>query len=107
MHAVLTSQITDIWHFNDNISKASYFLISSYGNVVGFELSCERSFAKIFNSSQHSQFLFFFHLFALYFWCFYTISFCKGFDSHGNMQSAKAIRPKGNALWTLSLVVQL
>ena len=38
MHAVLTNQITDIWHFNDNISKANYFLISSYGNVVGFEL---------------------------------------------------------------------
>ena len=49
MHAVLTNQITDIWHFNGNISKANYFLISSYGNVVGFDLSCERSFAKIFN----------------------------------------------------------
>ena len=57
MHAVLTNQITDIWHFNDNISKANYFLISSYGNIVGFELC---SFAKSFNWSQHSQFLFFF-----------------------------------------------
>ena len=49
MHAVLTSQVTDILHFNDNIPKASYFLISTYGKVVGFELSCERSFAKVFN----------------------------------------------------------
>ena len=32
MHAVLTNEITDIWHFNGNISKANYFLISSYGN---------------------------------------------------------------------------
>ena len=69
--------------------KANYFLISSYGNVVGFELSCERSFTKIFNWSQHSQFLFFVLLFALDSWCFYTISFRKSFDSHGNMQSAK------------------
>ena len=38
IHAVLANQNTDIWHFNDNISKANYFLISSYGNVVGFEL---------------------------------------------------------------------
>ena len=72
MHAVLTNQTRDIWHFNDNISKANYFLISSYGNVVGFELFCEFSFAKVFNESQHSQFLFFFLLFALHFWCFYA-----------------------------------
>ena len=49
MHAVLSNQITDIWHFNDKISKASYFLISSYDNVARLELSCEQKFAKIFN----------------------------------------------------------
>ena len=49
MQAVLTNQITDIGHFSDKISKASYFLISSYDNVAGFELSSEQKFAKIFN----------------------------------------------------------
>ena len=97
MHAILTNQITDIWHFNHNISKDNYFLISSYGNAV-FELFCERSFAKSFTSSQHSQFLFFFLLFALHFWCFYTILLCKSFDSQWQYEKCKAIRLKGNAL---------
>ena len=48
MDAILTNQVTDIWHFNKNISKANYFLIFSYGNVVGFELFFERNFAKSF-----------------------------------------------------------
>ena len=101
MDAILTNQSTDIWHFNKNISKANYFLIFSYGNVVGFEWFCERNFAKSFTWSQHFQFSFFCLLFALHFWCFYTISFCKSFDSQWQYAKCKAIRPKGNALWTL------
>ena len=79
--------------------KANYFLISNYGNVAGFELSCERSFAKTFNWSQHSQFFFSFACFAFLVFLYSFIS--QRFQFTWQYAKCKAIRTKGNALWAL------